>query len=82
MIEKVRVLVADDNEYNQTLIKRLLLKLGITCDIVGNGQEVLDKLDSQDYDLLLLDMHMPVLNGTDTIKSIRNSTKYNRSSIR
>jgi CheY-like chemotaxis protein len=68
------VLVAEDNKINQRIIKELLRKEGFHATIVANGKEVLTLLNQQHFDLLILDFHMPELNGLDTIKAIRAHT--------
>ena len=68
-----KVLVADDNTSNQLLMRVLLTKMGLETSIVGDGQQVLDKLDQEHFDLLLLDIQMPVLNGYETAKALRQA---------
>ena len=71
-ILKNRILVAEDNKMNQVLIKALLKDFGFECDLVENGRVALNNLKNQHYDLLLLDMQMPVMDGLETIKNIRD----------
>lgn len=66
-----RVLVADDNATNQILAVALLRKLGCTVDVAGDGRQAVEKVEDGDYDLVLMDCHMPVLNGMDAVKEIR-----------
>lgn len=66
-----RVLIADDNPINLIIISKKMQKLGFVVTTVTNGQEALEKLANKDYDLLCLDVDMPVLNGYDTTKQIR-----------
>jgi CheY-like chemotaxis protein len=70
----VQVLVAEDNKINQRILKELLRKEGFQATIVANGKQVLDLLNQQHFDLLILDFHMPELNGLDTLKAIRSHT--------
>jgi len=72
-IKKTHLLVAEDYVFNQYLIENTLKNMGITCDIAENGQEVLDKLDTGEYDLILMDIQMPILGGVEATKIIRNS---------
>ncbi|WP_373288920.1 response regulator [Paenibacillus nasutitermitis] len=65
-----RVLVADDNEINQKLTLRLLDKLGIAADVVGNGQDAVDRAASRHYDLILMDMRMPVMDGLEATERL------------
>ena len=68
-----KILVAEDNKMNQALIKAMLQELDFNCDIAENGKIALDKLNAQHYDLLLLDIQMPVMDGLETIKYIREN---------
>jgi PAS domain S-box-containing protein len=65
------ILVAEDNVVNQKLIKALLAPLQSEPTIVSNGREALDMLHARHFDLLLLDMQMPVLNGEEAVRRIR-----------
>jgi PAS domain S-box-containing protein len=66
-----RVLVAEDSPVNQTLIKRLLEKWGHTPVIAKNGKEVLDLFDAGQFDLVLMDLQMPDVNGFEATAAIR-----------
>jgi len=67
----VRVLLTDDNAINRQVIKLFLAPQG--CDIVeaANGKEALDKAASGDFDVMLLDIHMPVMDGKEAIQRLR-----------
>lgn len=71
---KLRTLVAEDNVVNQMVIAKMLEAIGLRCDIVGDGYAALRRLDEAAFDLVLLDMNMPGLDGLDTIKTIRART--------
>ncbi|MCR6495337.1 response regulator [Thermomonas sp. S9] len=58
-----RVLLVEDNPVNLMVAQRLLQVLGAECDTAGNGQVALEKLEAGDYDLVLMDCQMPVLDG-------------------
>jgi signal transduction histidine kinase/ActR/RegA family two-component response regulator len=68
---RLRVLLAEDNAVNQRLISRLLEKRGHEVDVVGNGLEALRALALKNYDLVLMDMQMPELDGLETTARIR-----------
>lgn len=68
-----RVLVAEDNPVNQLVATRLLERLGCQVDIVANGREALVALESQSYKLLLMDLHMPELDGFEATRLIRTA---------
>ena len=72
------ILLAEDNEINQRLIKTYLKGINLKCDIAPNGKIALEKLESGNYDLLLLDMQMPVLNGEEAILQIRSHASLNK----
>ncbi len=70
---KGKVLVAEDNEANQELIKIILIKFGLDFDIVGNGLEAYDLYrENPDYDLILMDEQMPVMDGNKSVAKILN----------
>ncbi len=66
-----RALVADDNNINLIIIAKKLQDIGFETDKASNGQEALDKLGEYKYDLLCLDVDMPVLDGYETTKQVR-----------
>lgn len=68
-----RILVADDILANQILLKHLLKKWGAEFVICSNGQEVLDAILEQHFDLILMDLQMPVMDGITALKIIRQS---------
>jgi len=71
----LKILVAEDNPTNQKVITAQLAQLGQRADITNNGAEALIKLNSNDYDVVILDILMPVMDGEETIKAIRAAKK-------
>ena len=67
-----RILVAEDNITNQLVAQGLLKRLGLTADVVGNGAEAIKALESIPYDLVLMDVQMPVLDGFAATRQIRS----------
>ncbi|MDB5130408.1 MAG: luxQ 8 [Mucilaginibacter sp.] len=67
----LRVLIAEDNPLNVALIKKMLAKWNITPTIADNGEEVIELLKSGNFDIVLMDIQMPVLNGFDAAIGIR-----------
>lgn len=66
----LRVLLAEDNSVNQMVALQLLQRLGYRADVAANGTEVLDALERQTYDLILMDVHMPELDGVEATQQI------------
>ena len=67
----LRILVAEDSEFNAQLMEKLLRKRGHIVRVVSNGREALLLASAADFDLLLLDVHMPELDGFQVIRAIR-----------
>ncbi len=68
---KLNILVAEDNGTNRIIITKILERAGHSVELVENGEEALDMLESKTYDLAILDMNMPVLAGLETVKIYR-----------
>jgi CheY-like chemotaxis protein len=67
----LRVLVAEDNPVNQRVVLLFLERLGHQADVVPDGGEVLRALESHAYDVILMDMRMPEMNGLEATQTIR-----------
>ena len=67
------ILLVDDNELHRELISRMLNHVGYAADIVTNGVEALEALENKEYQVILMDLAMPHLDGFATTRSIRNS---------
>jgi signal transduction histidine kinase len=70
-LDRLRVLVAEDNPVNQALICALLKRHGISPDVVEDGEAALDLLASRQYDLVLMDVQMPRLDGISATRALR-----------
>ena len=71
-----RILLTDDNALNRKIIRLMLTPLGCEITEAANGQEALDHLHAQDFDLVLLDAHMPVMDGVEAIRRIRMTHEH------
>jgi CheY-like chemotaxis protein len=67
----LRILLAEDNTADQKVILRFLEKMGYRADVVSDGLEVLEALEQQPYDVILMDVHMPELDGLQASRCIR-----------
>jgi signal transduction histidine kinase/CheY-like chemotaxis protein/sensor domain CHASE-containing protein len=67
----MKVLVAEDNNINVLVLKRFLEKWGIYYRVASNGQNALEIIDKEDFDLVLMDIHMPEMDGEEATKIIR-----------
>jgi two-component system sensor histidine kinase RpfC len=64
----LRILIAEDNLVSQEVIQQLLGKAGHECVLVGNGEDALDHLEQNNYDIAILDLHMPLMGGIEAAR--------------
>jgi len=74
-LQHLRILLAEDNTVNQRIASKILEKLGWKVTVVNNGQEVLDILNNQTFDVILMDDNMPLLTGIEATQVIRREEK-------
>ncbi len=74
-LQNLRILLAEDNTVNQRIAIRILEKLGWKVTVANNGQEVLNVLNDQTFDVILMDDNMPLLSGIEATQVIRREEK-------
>jgi two-component system sensor histidine kinase/response regulator len=77
----LRILLAEDNAINQVLVVRLLQKMGHIPTTVGNGRQALEALERERFDLVLMDVQMPEMDGFSATREIRNAERQTASRI-
>ncbi|MBW4083933.1 PAS domain S-box protein [Paenibacillus sp. S150] len=77
----LRVLVAEDNEINQIVLRKILEKRGYTVDVAGDGLQVLQMVGSVDYDLVFMDVQMPRMNGLEATQAIKETLPPDRQPV-
>lgn len=75
-IKHLRILVAEDDKVNRLIIKKQLARLELDAEIVENGQVAIDAWAAREFDVMLVDLHMPVMDGYETIGAIRQGKGY------
>lgn len=76
-LEKIKILLAEDDELNRILQQMMLSDLGAHVDAVADGEEVLFRLQTGQYDILLMDLQMPEMGGIEAANKIRNDLQSN-----
>ena len=69
--ENKKILLVEDNKINQMVTKKILEKKKMVCEISETGEDAIEKMKSNNYDLVLMDVHLPGINGTVATKTIR-----------
>jgi signal transduction histidine kinase len=79
--EDTSILLAEDNIINQFLVIQMLKKWNIRVDVASDGAEAIKKLKENDYDLILMDTHMPVMDGLEATRQIRQNMSPDKKDI-
>ncbi|HEA31112.1 MAG TPA: response regulator [Leeuwenhoekiella sp.] len=66
-----RILVVEDNKINQMITRKILEKNGMDCDVADNGEIAIEKIRFEEFDVILMDIHMPGISGTEATRKIR-----------
>lgn len=74
-LKEKRILIVEDNRINQTVTKKILEREGVVCTIAENGEISVNMMKEQSFDLILMDINMPVMNGLDATREIRKTNK-------
>ena len=74
-LPKLSILLAEDNRVNQRVATSVLKRLGYQAEIVDNGAKVLEELQQRNYDLILMDIHMPEMDGVEATVAIRKEAE-------
>lgn len=76
-IVKRKILIVEDDEVNQLILAENLSEIGMDYDLAENGQIALDRVNSFEYDVILLDLNMPVLGGKEVLRRLKSSNRHN-----
>jgi len=68
---ELRILVAEDNKVNQIVVRKMLKKVDISCELVSNGAQAVEIVSEKEFDAILMDIHMPQMDGITATKKIR-----------
>ncbi|MDQ7091257.1 MAG: response regulator [Methylococcales bacterium] len=76
LMRGIKILVVDDDDINRLIAKEMLEDEGLIVDLAEGGQQALDKINQQPFDLVLMDLQMPEMDGYETCRQIRRNLKY------
>ena len=76
LLTEKKVLLVEDNKINQMITQKILEKRGISCNIIDNGEDAIEDVKINNYDLILMDVHLPGINGTEATSEIRKFNSH------
>jgi len=76
LLTEKKVLLVEDNKINQMITQKMLEKRGISCNIIDNGEDAIEDVKINNYDLILMDVHLPGINGTEATSEIRKFNNH------
>lgn len=79
---RLKILVVDDSESNRKLLCSLVNKSGHECDYAEDGREALHKLEENDYDLVFMDLQMPLMSGDKVTKHVRTKFPFPKNRVK
>jgi PAS domain S-box-containing protein len=71
--DTLKILIAEDNQINQVVLNKMIEKLGHNVSVVENGNDVIHSVAYQTYDIIFMDVQMPIMNGVEATKVLRNT---------
>ena len=74
-LSHIKILVVEDNKINQMITKKILNKMNLNCELVDNGEAAVDLVKNNNYDVVLMDIHMPGISGIEATTMIRTFDK-------
>ncbi len=75
VLDGKKVLLIEDNKINQMITKKMVENKGMTCEVIDNGEDAIEAVKNNTYDLVLMDVHLPGINGTIATQTIRTFDK-------
>src|SRR5690606_11408762 len=74
-LTNIKILVVEDNKINQMITRKILNKMSLYCDVVDNGEDAVERVKQEQYDVVLMDIHMPGISGLEATRIIRTFDK-------
>lgn len=81
LLKDTQILAAEDNKTNQLVLRGILQEYGVSLEIANNGQEAVEMAKKKQYDVILMDLQMPVMDGFEATKNIRTLSNYTKTPI-